>query len=301
MIGAHVGAPPWLDDALPGTVGARVRVLGERDGRPHVVLLPGDSARSAPVVAKHYADDSGATAATTMQIIRAGLATLDCPPLAVPEATAWHPRARVLVQSVSRGRPLLTVLHSPSWRQAAVAAARGLACLHALPGQTGRVTSLADHLHELVHPAPSITAGVVPALASRILEVERALLSHAWIDPPAAVPIHRDAHARQMTLDGSRVWVLDWDLSACGDAALDVANFAVYLHTHVARRGHAARDTFLETYGALTPAPMARLPIYTALTYLRLVSKVCRLRRPGWPRRADRYLARAEAALASPS
>jgi Phosphotransferase enzyme family len=298
VIGRHVRAPQWVDDALPWAAGSRVRVLGERDGQPHVVLLPRQDEGATRTVAKHYTDHSGAAAATAMQLVRTGLARLDAPPLAVPDVGAWHARARVLEQSASRGRPLLPLLRSSTWRQAAVAAAQALACLHALPRTAGRVTTPADHLRELVHPAPAITAALMPASASRILAVEEALLAHTWPETPAAVTIHRDAHARQMTFDGSRVWLLDWDLSASGDAALDVANFAVYVHTHVARRGRAARDTFLEAYGALAPAPMARLPIYTALTYLRLVSKVCRLRRHGWSHRARRFLARAEEALA---
>lgn len=298
MIGARVRAPQWLNDALSWAAGTRVRILGERSGQPHVLLLPRAPARPGRTVAKRYVDDSGAMAAASMQCVRAGLAALDRPTLAVPEAAAWHTRARVLEQSATHGRPLLTLLRSPSWREAAVAAARALACLHALPGR-GRVTTIADHLRELVRPAPAVTAAAVPALASRILAVERALLSHTWNDPPAPVPIHRDAHARQMTLDGPRVWIVDWDLYARGDAALDVANFAVYVHTHVPGRGRAARKVFLEAYGAIAPGPMARLPTYTALTYLRLVSKVCRLRHPGWRRRADLYLGRAEAALAT--
>lgn len=299
MIGASRRAPPWLQDALPWAAGTRVRVLGERDGRPHVLLLPRGPAYPNNTVAKQYGDDAGSTAVAAMRFVRTGLASLHRAPLAVPEVTAWLPRARVLVQSASPGRPLLPLLLSPSWRQATAAAARALACLHALPTGRGRATALVDHLRELVHPAPVVTAAAVPALATRILNVERVLKAHVWADPPPPVPIHRDAHARQMTQAGSRVWIVDWDLFARGDAALDVANFAVYLRTHLGRRGPAAADAFLDAYVTIGSDVAPRLPVYVALTYLRLASKAVRLRRPGWRRRAGVCLGRAEDALAA--
>lgn len=50
-------------------------------------------------------------------------------------------------------------------------------------------------------------------------------------DPPAPlVPVHRDLHDKQLLVDGDgSVGVLDFDLAAAGEAALDLANLLVHL------------------------------------------------------------------------
>ncbi len=276
----------------------RVRVLGHGPEGPNVMAMRASSAASPWLVAKHYSDASGANAATAMQAVGRALATRDRPPLAVPSVLAWHGRRRVLVQSLAPGRPLLPELQSPRRRAAVRAAAQALACLHSLPVRAGRVTSVSDHLAELVRPRPVVLAGKLPALGARVRAVTAAL--HARPHMTSAerpVAIHRDAHARQMFLDGDRVWLVDWDLYARGDAALDVANFAVYLRTHLPHGGARAAAHFVDDYISVSSDVSERLPLFVALTYVRLVAKNTRQRLPGWQARVREYLDRAERAL----
>jgi aminoglycoside phosphotransferase (APT) family kinase protein len=111
-------------------------------------------------------------------------------------------------------------------------------------------------------------------------------------------PIHRDFHARQVFLSRTKVWVVDWDLFAHGDPALDVANVCVYFETHVTRDPSGAAASALEGYvRAAGDGVVERLPAFRALTYLRLASKAFRLQRPGWRLRLDAMLDRAERAF----
>jgi thiamine kinase-like enzyme len=49
-------------------------------------------------------------------------------------------------------------------------------------------------------------------------------------------PIHRDFYHDQVILDGSRLYLLDFDLFAMGDPALDVGNFIGHLTEYALRK-----------------------------------------------------------------
>lgn len=290
--------PDWAAGLEGVSSRGPARVLGVGLEGPNVVAV---HARANPrqwVVAKQYRDHSGAGVAAAMTALRKALERVDEPSLAVPEALAWSGRRRVLLQSLAPGHPLLPELQSTGRRAALRAAGRALACLHGLPVRVGRIAGIADHLTDLVRPHPDVVAVGMPAIGDRMRAVTAALA--AWPRPCTdvrAVAIHRDAHARQMFLDGPRVWLVDWDLFARGDAALDVANFAVYLRTHLSGDADAAASVFVDAYVASGADVTSRLPRFIALTYVRLIAKHWRLRRPGWQRRIRLYLDRAERAL----
>ncbi|MEZ5417537.1 MAG: phosphotransferase [Vicinamibacterales bacterium] len=285
--------PRWAARVVPAA--RHVEALGMVDGRVHVIAAGGTGPSA--VVAKRYLPPARGTAA--VKAMRAIGRRLDGPdaPLAVPAVLHWDAARGVLLQARAPGQALRARLSTPGRPVALAAAARALAALHACGAAAGRVTGMADHVADLIHPHPRVMAARVPALAARVLAVTDAL-DH-WVPPAGApaVPIHRDAHPRQMLLDGGRVWLVDWDLAARGDAALDVANFAMYLRTHLASGADAAAERFLDAYAAhhrVTPAGIAAA---TALTCLRLAVKRWRLARPGWRHHASRLLVRAERAL----
>jgi aminoglycoside phosphotransferase len=292
---ARVAAPDWVRVLHPGVV--LVDILGTRDGAAHVVGLAGPG--GVPLVLKRYDDGRGAHAVRTMRAVQRALeATGGSATLAVPTVHRWHAHAGVLAQAAVPGRPLLPLLATPRRRTALTHAARALAALHTSGARTGPVTAVADHLAELIHPRPEQMARAVPALGPRIRAVTAALRRWQAAAPPVeAVPIHRDAHPRQMALDGRRVWLVDWDLAARGDAALDVANFALYLRTRLAHDGHGAAEAFLAAYRAHGVDVADRLGVFTACMALRLVSKTWRLRPPGWQARMRAFLTLAEQAL----
>ncbi|MDQ2987102.1 MAG: aminoglycoside phosphotransferase family protein [Armatimonadota bacterium] len=113
---------------------------------------------------------------------------------------------------------------------------------------------------------------------------------------PAA--IHRDFHPGQLLIQpNGRLAILDFDLMAMGDPAIDVGNFAAHLE-EAGIRGKSvsgtAIKTFLKSYqGARGPALLDNATIYCALSLARLVS----IAREGEDRRAHAQRIRAAALL----
>lgn len=290
MSGASVAGPAWVRRARPDL--RDLSVLGRHGATPHVVAGTAGSAR---VVLKRYRPSTGAAVATTMRRLRRALSTQADERLAVPAVLRYDASTGVLTQREAPGRPLLPLLTAARRQRGLAAAADALAALHRCRTTLGPVTTMADHVRDLIHPHPSVVARALPAEGPRIRHLVRALLAETEA-PPVVTPIHRDAHARQMLLDGRRLWLVDWDLAAMGDPALDVANFALYLRTHL-DGGDAAAATFLARYARHDPSIAARLPIHAALTSLRLACKAWRLRPAGWQRRLGGHLAAAEQQL----
>lgn len=288
----------WVRHATGATPVLRVEVLGMRSAQPHVVALYPARGRRPIAVLKRYDRSVGGRTAAAMRALHRTLAHLDDPALAVPEVRHWDPRRGVLTQAPAPGAPLLPLLESARRPEALRAVARALACLHASSARIGRVTTMADHLADLVRPASGHIGDVLPALQPRIDAVVAALIAWDRTRPPVApVPVHRDAHARQMFLTGRQVCLVDWDLAARGDAALDVANFAMYLRTHLSRDADDAATVFLDAYAAHGTELSARLPPFIAMTCVRLLCKAHRLRPAGWRTRVGQLLRHAERAL----
>lgn len=93
-------------------------------------------------------------------------------------------------------------------------------------------------------------------------------------EPP--VLLHRDLHDRQVLVaDDGSVGLLDFDLLAAGEPALDLANLLVHLelreHQGLLADAGVLRDAVLEAYRPST-ATLTRLPAYAAATRLRLAA-----------------------------
>lgn len=241
------------------------------------------------VIAKLGIDDSGAA---TFQRLDA-LYSLSCETLRVPEPLAWFAETRALVTARAEGAPLRK-LDPRGSAEAFMRIGRALAELHAAPLVLGGTKEFADHLAELIRPAPLALAEARPGDAARIrtalarLDAEVA----SWGGTPVT-PIHRDFHLRQLFDDGRHVTVLDWDDAAMGDPAFDVGYFTAYLRSHhgddAAAPGIAA---FLDGYGA-DAALSARLATYERFNALRRASRRFRLQDAGWEAELDAMLDRA--------
>jgi aminoglycoside phosphotransferase (APT) family kinase protein len=148
---------------------------------------------------------------------------------------------------------------------------------------------LSDELANL-HRFTSDLAEVRPACAPEVAALRDALLAWGAQLPPldAATPVHRDFYYSQVLFDGPRLTLIDFDLLALGDPAIDAANFSVHLHflgldrqgDMDALAGEAPR--FLEAYARHRPVSAAflqRLAFYEAATFFRLMNVVAP--RPG--------------------
>lgn len=240
-----------------------------------------DGDRPAPrLVGKFYPDDEGRRAYATMTRLCARLEERPGALLAVPAPTFYDPGLRLLALARVEGEPLADLARGPRAGSALHLVGRALAELHRLPAPAILALGLRDHLADLVRPHPEVLPAHHGALGRRAMALLAELLA-AEDHTIAPAPIHRDLHLRQLFLGAGRVWLIDWDLFAAGDPALDVGNFCAYLHTHLVEGSRRAVAAFLEGYTAGGgAAAIGRAPLFAAFTYLRLACKGVRLGRP---------------------
>jgi aminoglycoside phosphotransferase (APT) family kinase protein len=262
-----------------------------------------DDAARPSIIGKFYPDDGGARTMRLMEALRVALERCPSAALCVPRALGYDPTRRLLLQEPVRGARFDMLLAGPDPRGALYLAGRALSALHGLSAAVGPARRLRHHIDDLIRPHPSVLAQQLPRLASRVNRIVSAVVAaeaRSWPCGPD-MPIHRDVHPRQLFLEDERVFLVDWDLCARGDGALDLGNFVAYLR---ARRvvEEAAIDCLLRGYGASGRADvLERVPLYEGLTYLRLACKRFRLREPGWREECDELITRAEISLASRS
>ncbi|MBY5935113.1 phosphotransferase [Tateyamaria omphalii] len=129
---------------------------------------------------------------------------------------------------------------------------RALAKLHSTPAQTTRQWTHADEWDVL---EKALSNGPHDDLLS---------LARARLDGLPSAPrvgLHRDFYFDQVLVTPDTIWLVDLDLYALGDAAIDLGNFLAHLDELALRRGRepgyfaAQQDAFLEGYANLAPLP----------------------------------------------
>jgi aminoglycoside phosphotransferase (APT) family kinase protein len=141
------------------------------------------------------------------------------------------------------------------------------------------VRGLPGHVLDLIRPHPEVLAGAVSELAEQLRFVLDAL--HAAIGAGPQHPVHRDLHPRQLIVAGDAVVLLDWDLAAQGDPALDVGNLRAWAQHRQPAVAPAATAAFERGYAQVgDPDVLGKAAAYTAFTQLRLAVKRYRLDGP---------------------
>lgn len=207
--------PDGADRRLPDLVSVLrtpgASLVSHRPERRAVIAGPGGH-RKVVRAANHHATVQRARLARTLEV-------------GAPRVLSADPGTGSLLAETLAGEPLTAVLSSSRSAQACAAVGRRLAELHA------------------VRPEQVVDAG----LAVHGPDEERAVLRR-WNDlgaaygiggpaqdrlglpPPASIRvIHRDFHDGQVIMNGSEPGILDFDLLALGDPALDLANFLAHL------------------------------------------------------------------------
>jgi hypothetical protein len=152
--------------------------------------------------------------------------------ISVPAPVGVVPPWRMWVQRFVPGRPLDRILPSlsPTVGQCLMRqVVRGITKLHRTPAPTRRRHTVEDELRileERLEPALRTRADLAPAIR-RIEEGCRRLAGRLPVG--SVTGIHRDFHPAQLILEGDRLHLLDLDLYAYGDPALDIGNFAAHL------------------------------------------------------------------------
>jgi len=196
----------------------------------------------------------------------------------VPRAIAVVPELNLTLQCACPGAvvtPLLEQVEGVSLMQPVAEALFGF---HRAGVEARRSHAISDEL-AILRSRLTEAAALAPIWRERIEQVLEACCEIASrLDLPQICGIHRDFYSDQVLVDGSTVTLLDLDLFAAGDPALDVGNFSAHL-TELSMRVHATPDRFAahekafeERYLALAPeVPRESIRIYRILTLARHV------------------------------
>lgn len=195
----------------------------------------------------------------------------------VPEVMGLLSKAAIWLQERVEGQVLSDLLQPGADAAPAAAAGRALARLHIIkPPATSTCWSLDDELMVMRDALARATAAH-PHLHAPLDRLARDLDAKVRTLPPVAVTgIHRDYYPDQVIIAPDRTWLLDLDLYAIGDPAIDVANFIAHLREMALRQGHGPdalnthETAFLQGYAQHAPQPQpARLDLLTRLSLAR--------------------------------
>lgn len=257
---------PVLVSRLAGTRIATARVIRHKPGRRALVLYDDR------LIGKlRFKGPDHRTPALHDRLRAAGLdGTGDT---GVPAAGARIDALGMWMQDLVPGR-MLTGLIAPGGAPGPLArAGRALARLHAARVPAGRAWRMED---ELAVMRRALDEAGQTALAGRIGARVTAL-------PPGPVcGIHRDFYPDQVLIDGGRAWLLDLDLYADGDPAIDLGNFLAHLDEHAIRNGWdpdalaPQAAAFLAGYGGVRALPphVATLRMVSLARHLALARRL---------------------------
>ena len=199
--------------------------------------------------------------------------------IAVAEPIAYVSEMSMLVQAHATGLPFDQLLDVPGLEERAALAAAAIAKLHDFGMRLPVTYTLDVELANLEGWSAALCA-LRPDLASTFgLQLARLRSLAGDVPPVDLVPVHRDFHYGQLLFSGRSVTIIDLDLLALGDPAIDVANFAAHLQflaIQFRQDLHAldqAKEAFLQVYLRRRPMPAAaqRLAFYEAATFFRLM------------------------------
>lgn len=302
IIGHDDPALPWLDEALdPVRAGpAIVEAVAAREDIPgNARLLTATLQRHKhgrrALIRYHLADTRTGWSRVALGKTRAKgldhrtaalvdrLATTPLGPRgdaigAVPATLGLVPKYHLWLQTEVVGRPGFVALAGRDGPDAARRIGVALAQLHLVDATTDRRHALTDELATLERRFETFAANL-PPLASRARRVlDRLRRQGDSIPAPTRVGLHRDFYPDQVRV-GNRVYLLDLDLYAEGDPALDLGNFTAHLiefDRRTARRTQplaALTGQFLDGYASVrTPPPDAALRYHETLALARHVA-----------------------------
>lgn len=199
--------------------------------------------------------------------------------IGVPASRGIVASPALWLQNQVPGRTLTELLHDPSSTAAASRCGRALALLHSAGVQATRDWSMQDELDVLgraLEAARKNLAGEarrINAIAASAATRLRALGS------TSTTGIHRDFYPDQVLIHRGTVWLLDLDLYARGDPAIDLGNFLAHLDEHGLRHHDDAAilaeqgEAFLTAYAAVRafdPERVAALRLVSLARHIHL-------------------------------
>ncbi len=242
-------------------------------------VAPGDGTTPIPVLAKLRRRGVDTSNFDFLQALAANGFHPEAPDgISIPTPLGAIPSLGLVLHQRVAGTPLTQRLSDPDAPQLAVRTAEALLKLHRTRHTLPRRHAVTDELDHLESQLTR-TAEALPELQQRILGVldDCQRLAERL---PAARPtqLHRDFYPDQILIDGSRLWIVDFDLAAVGDPALDAGNFVAHLIEHGLRFHHDAAalspviQAFRTHYLGRSGVPVESLHAWTTLALARHIA-----------------------------
>ncbi|MBI5649048.1 MAG: glycosyltransferase [Chloroflexi bacterium] len=289
----------------------RLEILKYKPRRRCVIAydLTDRASRVTPIIGKVFRDDRGAHHFEFQRALwQDGFGVHARDGMTIARPLAYISEMQMFVQERAPGQTLEELVNAPEFIERVQQSAAVIAKLHATMVAPPKTYTRADELAQIAAWTRDLVAWK-PKHAADFTRQHTAL--RAWADtlPRAELaPAHRDFYYSQLLFTAQRVTLIDLDLFARADPALDVANFAAHLrflaldHFNTPRALDAERALFIEEYTRRTkvaPEFFARLAFYEAATYYRLLHVV--LTRPQFVNHFDALFEIVEQTLTQPA
>jgi hypothetical protein len=257
-----------------------IRVLRHKPGRRCLLaydLFDPRAETCLRIVAKLRARGADVrTHALNQQLWDAGFRGGAARAFAVPEPLGVVPRLGMVLQAWCEGESAERALDGADGLQVARHTAEALHSLHATGIPTHRSHDIGAEL-AILRERLARAAQSRPAWTARIESVREACEALArCVPPPTSCGLHRDFYPEQILVDRETLTLLDLDLYAAGDPALDVGNFSAHLTERSLRlhgKSAAGADrvaAFERRYRQLAPdVPPESIEIYGVLALAR--------------------------------
>lgn len=188
---------------------------------------------------------------------QSGFAADSASRVSVPEPVGLCPELGMWLQRKVSGTLATHLVALPGGAILARRIAEALAAFHRGAPLGVRMHGIQDELRILLDRL-ALLAEARPRWRARLEGLGSACTGLA-VSLPAAPPraLHRDFHPDQVLVDGDRLWLLDLDLQAQGNGALDAGNFAAHLverslsHPRSASSLSTTRRAFVKRFAEL--------------------------------------------------
>ncbi len=234
-----------------------IRVVRHKPGKRCVVEYdlkvkpPREIEQVVTVIGKVRAKRSGNEGFRQLEMIwNAGFESNSADNISVPEPLSVISDFKMWVQRKVSGEVATKLISGPDGVALARRIAQALHKLHCANLPTERAHTMADELRILRECMEKLSASR-PELAARISRLMTACERlGASMPEPKPCGIHRDFYPAQVLVDGSRLWLIDFDLFCLGDPGLDAGNFLGHV-TEQALREHGCADALSEVEKAM--------------------------------------------------
>ena len=213
--------------------------------------------------------------------------------ISVPEPMGIVPEFQMWFQRKVPGVIATRLLTEPTGVEVAQCIAQAIHKLHQAGILASRRHTMTDELR-ILHERLPLVAQLKPQWTRRIERILEACDRLGSAVPKSRIHgIHRDFYADQVIIDGSRLYLLDFDLYCEGDPALDIGNFLGHI-TEQSLRTFGTPDALMDREEELTDrflslstqSTCAALCAYKTLTLVRhiyistLFPERCRITEP---------------------